>query len=284
MGQRDAGGDRPPADRRQVRVLSAGPDHSFGTKDDFLVAEFQGAYFASTESRMMPIVNAVRDFPRTTDAFRSLLSSAGVDFDALRDPWGRAYYVEFRSEQSLADRVRIYSYAEYNRGAEERRAIVPVKRTILIAEIRSVGEDGLRDTYDDFTLAHFSHALDELASMPEEVKKSPRRPPRRQRTISGVVFDPSGAVVVGVEVTLNRVYVTRTDERGSYYFRGLAPGMYRLGFESPGFRLSITDHVPVQPDRLTRVDAVLEVGSVSETIEVTAPIQSYPPRAPRWQS
>ena len=60
------------------------------------------------------------------------------------------------------------------------------------------------------------------------------------RSISGVVSDPQGAVVVGAQVTLiappTAPVVTVTDGEGGYRFGGLAPGRYVVDVRATGFQ------------------------------------------------
>jgi hypothetical protein len=91
--------------------------------------------------------------------------------------------------------------------------------------------------------------------------------------LQGTVTDPSGAVVAGARVTArNRatgaIQSTVTDARGVYQFYGLQTGNYSVSIDAPGFRTTqISRHVGGNRDKL---DARLQLGSVSESIEVTA--------------
>jgi hypothetical protein len=259
---------------RKIKILSAGPDRKFDTVDDFVVAEFAGPYFSAIEARIDRILNAAPDFPATSDAFRALLASSGLDLNSLRDPWGRAYSVAFRDDQSFSDRVQLYTYTEYNGAPEERKQSTPVKHTRRIAEIRSVGEDGHKGTYDDFAIAVFERALQASpASEPSKVGENTAQPGATlggTGTILGVVTDASGAAVPSVEVKLNEVHVTRTDETGKFVFRGLPEGRYRLSCSVRGFRSNVVETVPALAGHVTRANIVLQVGAVSETVTVAA--------------
>jgi hypothetical protein len=92
-------------------------------------------------------------------------------------------------------------------------------------------------------------------------------------TIAGKVTDPSGARLPGVTVTatspvLITPRVATTDEEGGYRFASLPPGTYALGFELTGFRKLSRTEVVVSIATTLSLDANLEVGSVSETVEV----------------
>ncbi|MBI4473663.1 MAG: TonB-dependent receptor [Acidobacteria bacterium] len=94
--------------------------------------------------------------------------------------------------------------------------------------------------------------------------------------IGGTVQDPSGAVIPGVSVTLARPgsvggnQTATTDERGVYQFTNLVPGTYSVRGELPGFRVSLRESIVVNADATTRVDLKLEVGEISDSVNVTA--------------
>lgn len=94
-------------------------------------------------------------------------------------------------------------------------------------------------------------------------------------SVVGFVADSSGSSVIGANVTLtslgtNETRVIQTGPNGTYQFANLLPGEYRVDVEQSGFKHFIADYVRVLVDVATRVDATLEVGNVSETIEVRA--------------
>jgi len=69
--------------------------------------------------------------------------------------------------------------------------------------------------------------------------------------ISGVVVDPSGAIVPGVTVTLtnpatNAIRTALTNEAGLYVLRAIPPGVYNLKVELPGFRAVERKNIEVQ--------------------------------------
>src|ERR1700720_49234 len=93
--------------------------------------------------------------------------------------------------------------------------------------------------------------------------------------ISGTVKDQSGAVLPGVEVTVTQTDtgVKRsmpTDETGSYVLSNLPLGPYRLEAALPGFRSYAETGIVLQVDANPTINAILEVGQVSEQVEVQA--------------
>jgi hypothetical protein len=94
-------------------------------------------------------------------------------------------------------------------------------------------------------------------------------------SIFGTVKDSSGAVVPGATVTITSVERKTTDtvisnESGLYSRERLLPGNYEVRVEMTGFKAAMVPSVVVNVDTNTKVDLVLEVGQVSDTVTVTA--------------
>src|ERR1700735_356987 len=94
-------------------------------------------------------------------------------------------------------------------------------------------------------------------------------------SISGTVADASGAAVPDAQVTLTSAatsakqnYTTGGD--GLYSFVNLNPGEYRLDVEKAGFKHVKREALVVQWQQAVRIDVAMEVGAVSQTVEVTA--------------
>ena len=88
-----------------------------------------------------------------------------------------------------------------------------------------------------------------------------------------MVKDPTGAVVVGVEVeVLNEATGlqrrTSTNEVGYYQVDFLPIGVYSVTAQSSGFRTWQTTAVTLETGQKVRVDIELEVGQVAETVPV----------------
>src|ERR1700756_3863834 len=93
--------------------------------------------------------------------------------------------------------------------------------------------------------------------------------------INGTVKDQSGAVLPGVEVTVTQTDTglkrsVPTDETGSYVLSNLPLGPYRLEAALPGFRMYVRTGITLQVDASPMINPVLEVGQVSESVEVKA--------------
>jgi hypothetical protein len=93
--------------------------------------------------------------------------------------------------------------------------------------------------------------------------------------ISGTVRDQSGAVLPGVEVTAiqTETAVTRTtvtNETGIYTLPNLPVGPYKLEAALPGFRSFVQTGIVLQVNSNVSINVVMEVGQVSEQVEVQA--------------
>ena len=93
-------------------------------------------------------------------------------------------------------------------------------------------------------------------------------------SISGIVKDTSGATVPGATVTVTSLERKTVDtvvsnESGFYLKDRLLPGTYEVRAELAGFKTAVLPKVSVSVDTQTPVDFSLELGQVSEQVEVT---------------
>ena len=96
-------------------------------------------------------------------------------------------------------------------------------------------------------------------------------------SIDGRVSDVSGAVLPGVEITVTNdstgeTRATITNEIGLYNIPLLRSGTYSVQASLPGFRTELRSGVLVEVDRTARIQIQLQVGMVTETVEVTADV------------
>jgi hypothetical protein len=96
-------------------------------------------------------------------------------------------------------------------------------------------------------------------------------------TILGTITDPSGAAVAGAKVTATniRTQVKREDvstSTGDYSFPLLDIGEYSVTVESAGFKTVTRTNLLLQINEKLRVDVALQVGQVSERVEVSAAV------------
>src|SRR5215472_8943969 len=93
-------------------------------------------------------------------------------------------------------------------------------------------------------------------------------------TVSGLVTDPSNAVVIGAAVKLSdnatgTARDTTTNDAGRYIFVNVTPGAYDIKISKGGFAQAVS-HVTVEIGQVTNANITLKVGTTMETVEVTA--------------
>ena len=94
-------------------------------------------------------------------------------------------------------------------------------------------------------------------------------------TITGTVSDPAGGVVPGAKVTAKSpengaVFEAATTATGNYTLPSLPVGTYDLTVEAAGFSKYIQEGIHIQVVQTARIDVVLQVGSTSTSVSVTA--------------
>src|SRR2546421_5477345 len=92
--------------------------------------------------------------------------------------------------------------------------------------------------------------------------------------ITGAVSDATGAVMAGAAVTAisastNQVRRATTNETGNYSLPYLVPGDYDVRVESAGFKVATRKGVELQVGAVARIDFKLEVGEITQQVEVT---------------
>jgi len=94
-------------------------------------------------------------------------------------------------------------------------------------------------------------------------------------TVAGTVTDQKGSAVPDASVELinsatNESRNQTTSDTGYYTFVGVPPGDYKVVIKKGGFRTTTIGPVSAQVGKSSTVDAHLELGTVSQTIEVVA--------------
>lgn len=93
--------------------------------------------------------------------------------------------------------------------------------------------------------------------------------------ISGLVADPSGALIPGASVTAQNSATgvsqsTVSTAAGLYSFPALPPGVYKVTATAKGFETLVQSHVTVTVDQTTSANLTLKVGNVTEVVTVNA--------------
>jgi hypothetical protein len=93
-------------------------------------------------------------------------------------------------------------------------------------------------------------------------------------TVSGTITDPSGGAIADVQVTLTNLGTSEkhnqtTGTDGLYQFANLFPGRYRVDAEKAGFKHTSHSDVIVEVQQTSRIDMTMQLGQVTQTVEVT---------------
>ena len=101
-------------------------------------------------------------------------------------------------------------------------------------------------------------------------------------TLSGVVKDPTGAVMPDVTILVRSTgtQLTRqtiTDQTGRWTMPALSVGIFEISYEAPGFKTLTQDGVPVEASVSRTIDAELEIGATSDVVNVTENVELLTP-------
>ncbi len=93
-------------------------------------------------------------------------------------------------------------------------------------------------------------------------------------SLEGIVRDPTGAVIPNarvrvVNVDTNAETVTQTNAEGRFLAPALLAGPYNAMVEAPGFKKTERSGIVLTVNQALRIEVVLEVGAVTESVEVT---------------
>ncbi len=93
--------------------------------------------------------------------------------------------------------------------------------------------------------------------------------------LTGKISDQSGSIVPGAVVTATNAatglkQAAETNDQGNYTIPLLPPGAYNLSVRKDGFKPIASSGVELQVAQVARLDFTLEVGSLSDAVEVRA--------------
>jgi len=94
-------------------------------------------------------------------------------------------------------------------------------------------------------------------------------------SLAGRVLDPKKALiadanVAAISVGTNVRAETRTNASGEYYLANLAPAVYRIEIEKPGFKRLVKPDLVLHVQDVLKLDFEMTLGAVSETVTVEA--------------
>jgi outer membrane receptor protein involved in Fe transport len=94
-------------------------------------------------------------------------------------------------------------------------------------------------------------------------------------SLVGHIEDANGAVVPGARVVATDVdrgtkRETVTNDEGNYSIDSVDPGVYRIEIEQASFKKAVLERVEIRINSTVRADAKLEIGQLSETVQITS--------------
>jgi hypothetical protein len=99
------------------------------------------------------------------------------------------------------------------------------------------------------------------------------QPPAPSGALTGIVTDPSGALVPSATLTLSPLsgppLTADTDPQGAFRFTAIPPGAYALTIEARGFRQEQRDDLQIQPGQTLRLNIQLRIDVQRQQIDVT---------------
>ena len=103
-----------------------------------------------------------------------------------------------------------------------------------------------------------------------------------QASVSGIVTDPSGAVVPNVKITVTDTergvaFSTIANQDGVYVINNLTPSTYTITAEAPGFQTHQLNSFPLTAKQEAIVNMTLRLGATNQTVEVQAEAQMVDP-------
>jgi hypothetical protein len=267
-----------------VRALSSGnSEHRYRSESEhgpYIVGSASIDYSAGLRQSVDVALNryvATHPYPVNIDQLNSALRLSGIDPNSLVDPWQKRLYATFRTHSFYTDRIHTEALGTPGSAPQMHTTITPVTAISDMIELRSMGEDGRRNTQDDFTIASFSHTRSTQSAQEPVAIHSPRKKVHTAYTgdIAGVIEDPSGAVIPGAvvvarDVSTGNEYEQKSDSEGRYLIGPIPVGTYKLRITANGFMDLRYDQVQVSAGQTMTLDAKLNLGSTSETVEVSA--------------
>lgn len=94
-------------------------------------------------------------------------------------------------------------------------------------------------------------------------------------SLRGTITDPSGAVVPNATVSIRNLengqaYTSKASSAGVYVVPNVQPGEYQVTVQMAGFKKFVQSGVSVEIATITTLNITLQVGSVTQTVEVNA--------------
>jgi hypothetical protein len=98
-------------------------------------------------------------------------------------------------------------------------------------------------------------------------------------SVTGVLTDPSGAVIPGAKLTLTDqekgyTFNTTSDGEGRFLYRSVSPGTYTVTAEMPGFEKTVRTGISVDININATANLRMKISSSTQTVEVNSQNQA----------
>lgn len=264
-----------------INFESAGANGKFeeNYSDDFSVWTAGTDYFADTESRLQTILTSYavekKTFPKNEIELKEIFRQSDIHLENLRDVWNHSFKIQSGVFSRYADRIKTETTSKFGEPSQQKTTITPVTQQVAFFHLISAGADGKSGNYDDFTVASFSGVIAEQTkddAKPIELKTETVFPGGKG-AIHGIITDPTGAVIPNANVIAtnedsNQAFSASSDENGSYLVKNIPSGKYTIKAESPGFSSYVVTNIPVKSSNITQLDFSMQIGGISETVNV----------------
>ncbi|MEZ5308020.1 MAG: alpha-2-macroglobulin family protein [Pyrinomonadaceae bacterium] len=267
-----------------IEIRSLGPKPS-SKYDDIDIWTYRVRFFNDYHSKLFKIWESLdidsEKYPRSVREFKKAAKRLGVDFDKIRDGWGRKYYIEQREDTSYRDRHTYVIEQLPDQSTRRVLKIEPLTRKTISFSVRSTGEDGKVDknsVYKNPIVFTYTFVLsEELVDPPDPKSKTGIATigpfVAGKSSVQGLVKDSLGFGIPGAKVQLmqrqsSSAKEQETDSSGGFYFGRIAPGIYDVSASADGFLTTIRKSVAIATSETTVFDLVLEPGSISTVVNV----------------
>src|SRR5579875_1353462 len=93
--------------------------------------------------------------------------------------------------------------------------------------------------------------------------------------VTGSVSDASGGVIPNAKVVITNTHTNAqrslvSNSSGIYDASSSPPGVYSIKVSASGFRTEVRNDIELQVDQVARIDFTMQIGNVSDTVEVRA--------------
>ena len=143
------------------------------------------------------------NFPKNEEELKPVFARAKLTPEQLTDPWGRPYYFSFSKQSRYSDRVNVRAYTDAGGETHSGTQVTPVTQEVEYLTVLSHGEGPKIDANVGFAVASFNRVTAERSS--KDIRAMPAKEQKPlaggRGAITGVVTDPSGAVVSDATVT-----------------------------------------------------------------------------------